>query len=315
MHGCDLMRVVFMGNPQFALPTLTALLSSQHDVVGIVSNPPKPMGRGRKLKSTAIGQFAKENDLNLLQSLTLKSDEFHNQLSVLNPDIFVVVAFQILPKSLIDLPKFGALNLHASLLPKYRGAGPIQWSLMNGDKISGITVFQIMPSVDTGDILLQEKIDILPYDNMLTLGTRLCTIGANLVVNALDGIEAGSLQPIIQNNNHATKAPKITKEMTIINWSWAAVKIHNWVRGLSPHPGMSTTWKGKRMRIFSTRVVDEGVILGDGIVFKADFEEIFVDTGEHLLAFSEIQLEGKKRMSVSDFMKGNNIQIGDKLGE
>jgi len=304
-----------MGNPQFALPTLTALLSSQHDVVGIVSNPPKPMGRGRKLKSTAIGQFAKENDLNLLESSTLKSDKLHNQLSVLNPDVFVVVAFQILPKSLINLPKFGALNLHASLLPKYRGAGPIQWSLMNGDKISGITVFQIMPSVDTGDILLQEKMDILPNDNMLTLGTRLSTIGANLVVNALDGIEAGSLQPIIQNNNDATKAPKITKEMTIINWSWAAEKIHNWVRGLSPHPGMSTTLKGKRMRIFNTRVVDEGVILGDGIVFKADSEEIFVDTGEHLLAFSEIQLEGKKRMSVSNFMKGNNIQMGDKLGE
>ena len=304
-----------MGNPQFALPTLTALLSSQHDVVGIVSNPPKPMGRGRKLKSTAIGQFAKENDLNLLQSSTLKSDELHNQLSGLNPDIFVIVAFQILPKSLIDLPKFGALNLHASLLPKYRGAGPIQWSLMNGDKISGITVFQIMPSVDTGDILLQEKMDIFPNDNMLTLGTRLSTIGANLVVNALDGIEAGSLQPIIQNNNDATKAPKITKEMTIINWSWAAEKIHNWVRGLSPHPGMSTTLKGKRMRIFNTRVVDEGVILGDGVVFKADSEEIFVNTGEHLLAFSEIQLEGKKRMSVSDFMKGNNIQMGDKLGE
>lgn len=315
MHGSDLMRVVFMGNPQFALPTLTALLSSQHDVVGIVSNPPKPMGRGRKLKSTAIGQFAKENDLNLLQSLTLKSDELHNQLSVLNPDIFVVVAFQILPKSLIDLPKFGALNLHASLLPKYRGAGPIQWSLMNGDKTSGITIFQIMPSVDTGDILLQEKMDIFPNDNMLTLGMRLSTIGANLVVNALDGIEAGSLQPIIQNNNNATHAPKITKEMTIINWSWAAEKIHNWVRGLSPHPGMSSTWKGKRMRIFNTRVVDEGVILGDGIVFKADSEEIFVDTGEHLLAFSEIQLEGKKRMSVSNFMKGNNIQMGDKLGE
>ena len=315
MHGSDLMRVVFMGNPQFALPTLTALLSSQHDVVGIVSNPPKPMGRGRKLKSTAIGQFAKENDLNLLESSTLKSDKLHNQLSVLNPDVFVVVAFQILPKSLINLPRFGALNLHASLLPKYRGAGPIQWSLMNGDKISGITVFQIMPSVDTGDILLQEKMDILPNDNMLTLGTRLSTIGANLVVNALDGIEAGSLQPIIQNNNDATKAPKITKEMTIINWSWAAEKIHNWVRGLSPHPGMSTTLKGKRMRIFNTRVVDEGVILGDGIVFKADSEEIFVDTGEHLLAFSEIQLEGKKRMSVSNFMKGNNIQMGDKLGE
>ena len=308
------MRVVFMGNPQFALPTLTALLSSQHDVVGVVSNPPKPMGRGRKFKSTAIGQFAKENDLNLLQSSTLKSDELHNQLSVLNPDVFVVVAFQILPKSLIDLPKFGALNLHASLLPKYRGAGPIQWSLMNGDKTSGITVFQIMPSIDTGDILLQEKTDIFPKDNMLTLGMRLSTIGANLVVKALDGIQAGSLKPIIQNNNHATHAPKITKEMTIINWSWAADKIHNWVRGLSPHPGMSTTWKGKRMRIFNTRVVDVDVILGDGIVSKADSEEIFVDTGEHLLAFSEIQLEGKKRMNVSDFIKGNNIQIGDKLG-
>ena len=308
------MRVVFMGNPQFALPTLTALLSSHHDVVGIVSNPPKPMGRGRKLKPTAIGQFAKENNLNLLQSSSLKSDEFHTQLTGLSPDVFVVVAFQILPKSLIDLPKFGALNLHASLLPKYRGAGPIQWSLMNGDKTTGITVFQIMPSVDTGDILLQEKMDIFPNDNMLTLGTRLSTIGANLVVDALDDIEAGLLRPIIQNNNHATKAPKITKEMTIINWSWTAVNIHNWVRGLSPYPGMATTWKGKRMRIFNTRVVDEGSILGNGIVSMIDSEEIFVGTGENLLAFSEIQLEGKKRMRVYDFVVGNNIQTGDMLG-
>ena len=315
MHGSDLMRVVFMGNPQFALPTLTALLSSHHDVVGIVSNPPKPMGRGRKLKSTAIGQFAKENNLNLLQSSSLKSDEFHTQLTGLSPDVFVVVAFQILPESLIDLPKFGALNLHASLLPKYRGAGPIQWSLMNGDKTTGITVFQIMPSVDTGDILLQEKMDIFPNDNMLTLGTRLSTIGANLVVNALDDIEAGLLRPIIQNNNHATKAPKITKEMTIINWSWTAKNIHNWVRGLSPYPGMATTWKGKRMRIFNTRVVHEGSILGNGIVSMIDSEEIFVGTGENLLAFSEIQLEGKKRMRVSDFVVGNNIHAGDMLGK
>ena len=207
------MRTVFMGNPEFAIPTLKALQHSNHDLIAVVSNPPKPMGRGQALMSTAVGKFAKNQGFPLLEPRFLRSQELNTQLTALNPDLFVVVAYKILPKSLIDLPKFGALNLHASLLPKYRGAGPIQWSLMNGDKTSGITVFQIMPSVDTGDILLQEKMDILPKDNMLTLGMRLSTIGANLVVNALDGIEAGSLQPIIQNNNHATHAQKITKEI------------------------------------------------------------------------------------------------------
>ncbi len=162
------MRAIFMGNPEFALPTLKALLSSRHDVVAVVSNPPKPIGRGRKLRSTAVGQFAKENNLNLIETESLKSAELHDQLSALKPDVFVVVAYRILPKSLIDLPKYGAVNLHASLLPKYRGAGPIQWSLMNGDKTTGVTVFQINPWVDRGEILLQKEMDI-PTEVLMSL--------------------------------------------------------------------------------------------------------------------------------------------------
>ena len=251
------MRVIFMGNPEFALPTLKALLSSsRHDVVAVVSNPPKPIGRGRKLRSTAVGQFAKENNLNLIETESLKYAELHDQLSALKPDVFVVVAYRILPKSLIDLPKYGAVNLHASLLPKYRGAGPIQWSLMNGDKTTGVTVFQINPWVDRGEILLQKEMDIFPDDDMLSLGMRLCNAGANLIVDALDRLENGTIHSWPQKNDLAIPAPKITMEMTVINWTWPAEKIHNWIRGLSPRPGMSTTLNGKNFRIYKTKVLD-----------------------------------------------------------
>ena len=309
------MRVIFMGNPEFALPTLKALLKSNHEVVGVVSNMPKPMGRGRQLRSTSVGEFSKINNLNLIEAESLKSQELHEELESLSPDIFVVVAFRILPKSLIGLPNFGAVNLHASMLPKYRGAGPIQWALMNGDGKTGITVFQIERQVDKGDILLQKEFDIFPDDNMLSLGKRLCTDGADLVVKSLNELTSGKSSPINQKDFPSTPAPKITKEMTIIDWSWSAVKIHNWVRGLSPYPGMSTTWKGKRLRIYNTRVIKKGCQMGEGRVSKASPEELFVDTGESLLAFSELQIEGKKRMSVIDFMMGNTIETGDLLGE
>ena len=309
------MRVIFMGNPEFALPTLQALIHSNHEVVGVVSNPPKPMGRGRYLRSTPVGEFSQKNNLNLIEADSLKSPELVEELATLKPDIFVVVAYRILPQSLIDLPNFGAVNLHASLLPKYRGAGPIQWALMNGDETTGVTIFQISRHVDTGAILLQKEMNIEPDDNMMTLGTRLCTEGASLIIKALSGIENKTIKPKHQNHDVATKAPKITKEMTIIDWSWPAIKIHNWIRGLSPHPGMYTTWKGKRCRIFNTRVVDVGVTFGEGLVYRINDEEIFVDTGEHTLAFSEVQLEGKKRLRVSDFMLGNEVQMEDRLGE
>ena len=307
------MRVIFMGNPEFALPTLEALLSSRHDVVGVVSNPPKPMGRGRKLRSTAVGQIAKENNLNLIEPESLKSVDFHKQLSGLSPDVFVVVAYRILPRSLIELPKNGAVNLHASLLPKYRGAGPIQWSLMNGDKATGVTIFQITSKVDTGDILLQQEIDIFPDDNMLTLGMRLCFAGAELIVDTLDRLETGMIQPYPQNNELATPAPKITKEMARIDWSWPAEKIHNWIRGLSPRPGMSTTLKGENFRVYQTKVLETGHG-SPGEITKLDKNELVVSTGAGSLSLMEVQTEGKRKMPVGDFLRGADVQAGDRLG-
>ncbi len=308
------MRVVFMGNPDFAIPTLKSLLQSNHKVVGVVSNPPKPIGRGQKLYSTPVGRFSAENNIHLIEAQNLNSPSLHQEILSLNPEIFVVVAYRILPKTLIKLPKFGAINLHASLLPKYRGAGPIQWALMNGEKKTGVTIFQISKNIDTGAILLNKEVSISPNDNMISLGTRLCTIGAKLIIKALDGIQDKTINPIPQNHSLASNAPKITKNMTLINWSWNAEKIHNWVRGLSPYPGMFTTWEGKRMRIFNTRVEDIIIESKSGCIYKISNREVFVNTGRSVLVFSEVQLEGKKRMKVQDFLLGNNLMKGDLLG-
>ena len=185
------MRVVFMGNPEFAIPTLKLLQKSRHDLVAVVSNKPKPMGRGRIQKSTPVGQFAKKNKIKLLEPDDLNAIDFQNQLKYFEADIFVVVAYRILPEKIIGIPKHGAINLHVSLLPKYRGAAPIQWALMNGDTETGVTIFQINRKVDTGDILVQKKFPIYQEDNMLTLGTRLCNSGAEIMIDAIGKIEEG----------------------------------------------------------------------------------------------------------------------------
>ena len=202
-----------MGNPNFAIPALKAIHRSNHDLIAVVSNPPKPMGRGRSLHSTSVGEFAKKNDVKLIEPLSLISKDLKVQLKKLKPDIFVVVAYKILPDKLIEIPVHGAINLHASLLPKYRGAGPIQWALMNGDKNTGVSIFQIKQKVDTGDILLQKRVKIHEGDNMLSLGMRLCETGANMLLETMKSIEEGKALPVKQNPKAATKAPKITKNI------------------------------------------------------------------------------------------------------
>jgi len=306
------MRVIFMGNPEFSLPTLKALIKSNHELVGVVSNTPKPMGRGRQLKHSPVGQFSRENNLLLIEADSLKSEKLFNQLTELRPDIFVVVAYRILPKSLIELPKYGALNLHASLLPKYRGAGPIQWALMNGDEKTGVTVFQIVSKMDRGDILLQMEMGIEPNDTMLILGMRLCNAGADLVVDALNGLENSTISARPQNNEFATSAPKISKEMTIIDWTWSAKKIHNWIRGLSPRPGMSTQLNGKNIRIYKTKVMESSTGI-PGEIIKID-HAITVATGEGALSLIEIQAPGKQKMKTVDFLRGFEVQKGNCLG-
>lgn len=307
------MRIIFMGNPEFAIPTLKSLINSNHNVVGVVSNPPKPMGRGRKLSSTAVGNFAIDHKLNLIEPESLRSPELNKNLSELEPDIFVVVAYKILPRSLINIPKFGAINLHASLLPKYRGAGPIQWSLMNGDKNTGITVFQIKPQVDTGNILLQKEIKIREEDNMYSLGMRLCELGADLILKALDGIEGGQIKSKPQDPNLASPAPKITKDLTRINWSWPALKIHNWIRGLSPFPGMYSSINNKKFRIFKT-CIEKNTENIPGVVIQVDESTMKVSTGDGSLSLIDVQIEGKRKMSVAEFLRGADIKVGDQFG-
>lgn len=302
-----------MGNPAFAIPTLKAIMQSNHELVAVVSNPPKQIGRGRSLSYTPVGKFSKENAISLIEPQNLFSDELKSELNILKPDIFIVVAYKILPDSIIAIPKYGALNLHASLLPKYRGAGPIQWALMNGDKKSGVTIFQIKPKVDTGDILMQKEVDIFNEDNMLSLGNRLCEHGANMMIEVLNTIEEeGQVSGIRQNPKLATPAPKIRKNMTRINWSWTSQKIHNWVRGLSPFPGMSTNYKGKRLRVFKTSI-QSGIKLNPGTIVEAEGDRLIIAAAEGGLRILELQLEGKKRMKVDDFLRGNKIQPGDFL--
>ena len=300
------MRVVFMGNPEFAIPTLKLLQKSRHDLLAVVSNKPKPMGRGRILKSTPVGQFAKENKIKVLEPDNLNAIDFQNQLENLEADIFLVVAYRILPEKVIGIPKHGAINLHVSLLPKYRGAAPIQWALMNGDTETGVTVFQINKKVDTGDILAQKKFPIYKDDNMLTLGTRLCSSGAEIMINAIDKIEKGSIQTLKQTNESVSFAPKITKKMRCINWDWPATKIHNWVRGLSPYPSMYTFLNGKKMKVFKT-FIEKSSICKPGVIVKTNHDTLLIGTGSNLIGLSEIQLEGKKKLFIEDYLKGSPI--------
>ena len=302
-----------MGNPNFAIPALKAIHRSNHDLIAVVSNPPKPMGRGRSLHSTSVGEFAKKNDVKLIEPLSLTSKDLKVQLKKLKPDIFVVVAYKILPDKLIEIPVHGAINLHASLLPKYRGAGPIQWALMNGDKNTGVSIFQIKQKVDTGDILLQKRVKIHEDDNMHSLGMRLCETGANMLLETMKSIEEGKAFPVKQNPKAATKAPKITKNMTVIDWSWPSNKIHNWVRGLSPNPGMSSTLNSKKIRIFKTAIVDRKAGLPGSIV-ELTKTNLSVSTGEGVLSLLEVQIEGRRRMPIDEFLKGAKLGIGDKLG-
>ncbi len=306
------MKIIFMGNPEFAIPTLSKLIDSKHEIIAVVSNRIKNIGRNNKKSLTPVGSYANEKKIPLITPNSLKSLDFEQKLLSFNPDIFVVVAYKILPPSLINLPKFGSLNLHASLLPKYRGAGPIQWALINGDKTTGVTIFQISSKVDTGEVLDKVEVKIEEEDNMLTLGMRLCTIGADLMHNVINNLERGNVKREKQDINNISFAPKITKEMLIIDWSLPAEKIHNWVRGLSPWPGMYTTFKGKKIILFKTKVIDGTANIGE-VIIKED--ECFIGTGHKLLSILEIQKEGKKRMHIRSFLMGNSLPSGSVFGK
>lgn len=297
------MKIIFMGTPEFAIPSLKAIYESKHQLLAVVTTPDKERGRGQKITFTAVKQFAIENNISVYQPEKLKGNqEFVEQMKALQPDLFVVVAFRILPKEIFEIPKFGSFNLHASLLPKYRGAAPIQWALVNGEKETGLTTFKLAEKVDTGNIYLQEKVPIFPEDNFGTLHDRLSELGADVVLRTIEMIESGNYQLLQQDDSLASPAPKITKEICKIDWNKSAEEIHNLVRGLSPYPAAFFTFNEKIIKVYKTEVVKDFNLQPSE--FYQTKKELIVGCGKDALRILEIQLEGKKRLGIEEFLRG-----------
>lgn len=310
------MRIIFMGNPDFAVPSLQRISKSSHKIIAVVSNPPKRIGRGNKIKETAVGISAKAMEIPLLQPPKLNDKQLLQYLSWMKPDIFVVVAYKILSDRLLSIPKYGAINLHPSLLPKYRGAAPIQWSLINGDLQTAVTTILLSKQIDSGEILLQETVDIKDEDNYGTLASRLSEIGANIVVETLDGIEAGTLQGTPQDESKVTSAPKIKSDDYKIDWTKTAKQIYDLIRAFSPAPGAFTTINSKRLKIYSSTILDnssDNNKCGEIVIYSKN--QLVIQTGKGLLDIGEVQMEGKKRMKVEEFLRGTKLQTKMMLGD
>ncbi len=309
-----------MGTPEFAIPSLQKLIENGHEILAVVTAPDKERGRGREVSFTPVKDFALKNNLKVFTPEKLKDENFINEMKNLLPDLFVVVAFRILPREIFSIPKFGSFNLHGSLLPKYRGAAPIQWALINGEKETGVTTFFLDDKVDTGNIILQEKIKIDDGDNFGTLHDKLMVIGANVVLKSVELIAIRNYQLQKQDDLLATPAPKISKEICKIDWNKSAIDIHNLVRGLSPYPGAFFIYNKKILKVFKTKLIENGdpaISTADklrientffdnesSIKFYLSKKELFIQTGNGILQILELQPEGRKRMSAEEFLRG-----------
>ena len=310
-----------MGTPAFAVPSLKALLDRGENVVCVVTQPDRPKGRGRKIMMPPVKELALKASIPVLQPESIRGDEFLAELRQYHPDIIGLTAYgNILPENIINLPPLGTINVHGSLLPKYRGAAPIQWALINGETETGITIMQMDKGVDTGDILLHEKLPIRPEDTAGSLSGKLAELGGKALGAALDLLRLDRLNPTQQNNNLASLAPLLNKEDGLVNWLHSAVQISCQIRGLDPWPTTYTTLSGKRLRLFSPEVADKSLCLGcsisePGIICTANRDGLLITTGDGCLLIKEIQAEGSRRMSVDAFLSGHTIQSGTLLGQ
>ena len=310
------MRLVFMGTPDFAAASLEALLRSDDAVVGIVTQPDRPKGRGHILTPSPVKLLAQREQIPLLQPLKMKDPEFLHALTVWKPDLIAVAAFgRILPPVILSLPRLGCINVHGSLLPKYRGAGPIQWAVINGEVETGITTMQMDEGMDTGAMLLQEAIPIAPDDTAGTLSPRLAELGGRLLVETIARFKAGTLMPQSQDSSRATLAPLLKKEDGVIDWALPAAVLANRVRGLSPWPGAYTTIVGgDRWTIWRALALPGPVTKSPGIVVAVTTKAIHVATGEGVLAVTELQPANSRRMAVSQYLAGHPVAVGERLG-
>ncbi len=297
------MKIIFMGTPDFSIPSLKALLESKHDILAVVTAPDKQRGRGRIVSFTAVKEFALQNNLPLIQPEMLRNNpQFVDELKKYNADLFIIVAFKILPEDVFTIPPKGSFNLHASYLPKYRGAAPIQWALISGETETGLTTFKLAEKVDTGNIYLQEKVNINPDDNFESLHDRLSELSANIVLNTVKLIESGDYVLKEQDDSLATPASKITKEIAKIDWNKSANEIYNLIRGLSPVPGAFFEFGGKQLKVYKSEIVERNDLKSFEI--KQTKTELIIGCGKNSLKILELQQEGKKRMTVEEFLRG-----------
>ena len=299
------MKLVFFGTPDFAVPTLDALHDSSHEILGVVTSPDKKSGRGLKIKSSIIKKNAEKYGFPVYQPESTRNKQLYSILKEINPDIYVVVAYKILPESILNIPHRGAVNLHASLLPKYRGAAPVNHAILNGETETGLTTFLIQKKVDTGDLLLQQS---LPIDNSITTGetlSKLSFLGADLVIKTLDALVKNTIKPIKQDGTKATFAPKINVQDCKINWSNPALMIHNKIRAFSPKPGAFTFYNNKRVKLFGSTILTESglnKLLPGQIEYSNSI--FMVGTGTQPIQLTNIQIEGKKTLPVDQFILG-----------
>jgi methionyl-tRNA formyltransferase len=301
------MRIIFLGTPDFSVPSLDAIVKAGHEVVAVVTMPDKPAGRGMQLQQSAVKKYAVENNIKVLQPVKLKDPEFIAELQSLNADLQVVIAFRMLPQIVWQMPKFGTLNLHASLLPDYRGAAPINWAIINGETKTGVSTFFLKHEIDTGDVLLTKEVAITSTTNAGELHDLLMQVGAETVVKSLELVENGNTKGTPQGDDNNKMAPKIFKEHCLINFNQNGQNIYNLIRGLSPYPAAFTHFDNKILKVYESNFEASnhqepiGKMMSDNKTFlKVACQDGYI----HLL---QIQLEGKKRMKVDEFLRGNKI--------
>lgn len=311
------MNIVFMGTPDFAVPSLKALVEKGYNVMAVVTQPDKPKGRGNKLAAPPVKDYALSQGIEVLQPVKIKNnEEFLVKLKELAPDLMITCSYgKLIPQEVLDVPPLGCINVHGSLLPKYRGAAPIQWSIINGDKKTGITTMFTVFEMDAGDMLLKKEVDITDEMNSQELYDILSKVGAEVLIDTIELMEQGRLVRIPQEHDKATHVSKLTKETGLIDWSKDACSIHNLVRGVYPWPIAYTFYKGERMRVIKTKVMqDKDSLSESGKILQVNNDGILVAAGKGTVLIEQVQFDGGKAMRVVDYLRGHSLEEGLKLG-
>lgn len=312
------MKVVFMGTPDFAVGALEAIIQAGHDVIAVVTQPDKPKGRGKEMQMTPVKACAVAHGIPVFQPVKVKEHEAVEQLRGYGADVFAVAAFgQILSEEILTMPKYGCVNIHASLLPKYRGAAPIQWAIINGEKMTGVTIMQMDRGIDTGDMLMKAEVPITVEETADSLHDKLAQAGARLITEALPKIERGEITPVKQREEESSYAKMLHKSMSRIDWGKGAAELDCLIRGLISWPGASTVYHGKMLKIWEeTAIVKSAAEEGTepGTVVCVEKDAFYVQTGDGILKITAVQPEGKKRMAVKDFLLGYPVKAGERLG-